>query len=213
MVLFSLERVQKAHTGHGFSAEGPLPGIMIQLLAGMMDLDRNLMRKCFFTLCDWLGYPFQKSGRGKELKEVLNNGQTACANSSFFFFFFSFFGGADLSIPNNSDEKGICWPGDILESIQMYCILSYSFQKATLRDTSLLLEVLCKFSCLIKAVRFILPFNWHSLWEMSAWWLKQCVVLVFEYMPLLKPDWSLFPWSHSTGIQLLSEIFSWQISA
>lgn len=85
MVLFSLERVQKAHTGHGFSAEGPLPGIMIQLLAGMMDLDRNLMRKCSFTLCDWLGYPFQKSGRGKELKEVLNNGQTACADSSFFF--------------------------------------------------------------------------------------------------------------------------------
>lgn len=29
MVLVSVERAQKAHTGHGFFAEGPLPGIMI----------------------------------------------------------------------------------------------------------------------------------------------------------------------------------------
>lgn len=48
MVLVSLERAQKAHTGHGFSSEGPLPGIMIQLGVGMMDLDRNLMGEMWF---------------------------------------------------------------------------------------------------------------------------------------------------------------------
>lgn len=50
MVLVSLERAQKAHIGHGFSAEGPLPGIMIQLHVGAMDLDRNLMREMLLYL-------------------------------------------------------------------------------------------------------------------------------------------------------------------
>ena len=48
MVLVSLERAQKAHTGHGFFAEGPLPGIMIQLHVGMMAM--NLMGEMRFYL-------------------------------------------------------------------------------------------------------------------------------------------------------------------
>lgn len=50
MALVSLERAQKAYRGHGFSAEGPLPGIMIQLHVGMMDLDKNLMGEKRFYL-------------------------------------------------------------------------------------------------------------------------------------------------------------------
>lgn len=50
MALVSLERAQKAHTSHQFSAEGPLPGIMIQLCVGMIDLDRNLVRDMQFYL-------------------------------------------------------------------------------------------------------------------------------------------------------------------
>lgn len=50
MVLVSLERAQEAHTGCGFYAEGPLPGIMIQLSVGMMGLDKNLMGEMQFYL-------------------------------------------------------------------------------------------------------------------------------------------------------------------
>lgn len=50
MILVMLGRVQKAYIGHGFSAEGPLPEIMIQLLVGMGDLGSNLMGEVLLYL-------------------------------------------------------------------------------------------------------------------------------------------------------------------
>lgn len=161
-------REHKKHTqAMVFSAQGPLPGIMIQLHVGMMDLVRNLVWDVQFYLM-WLAlWAFPGSSRIE--KEMLNNRQPVPAPP---------FGGRSLH-SKKSDEKGFVGL-EIFWEVSKMLHSPLLFQKAALRDTSLLLEVLCKFSCLINVVRFTLPLNWSCHWEMSAWWLEWCVVLVSE---------------------------------
>lgn len=110
-------REQKKHTqAMAFSAQGALPGIMIQLHVGMMDLVRNLVWDVQFYLM-WLAV-WALPGSSRIEKEMLNNRQPVPAPPF----------GEDLCIPKNW-WKGICWLGDILGSIQKCYILHYSSRK------------------------------------------------------------------------------------